>query len=45
MATKRIARWSEEDRKWLASLPPTERETVELLAAHLNATPLEDRAK
>ena len=42
MASRRVAKWSDEDRAWLDRLPPEEREVVLLLAAHLGARPVED---
>ena len=39
VASKRVAEWPEEDREWLALLPPLEREIALLLVAHLDARP------
>ena len=45
MASKRVAEWPEKDQAWLDALSPSEREVVLLLAAHLDARPIEDDDK
>jgi len=42
VASKRVAGWSTKDREWLALLSPPERESVLLLAAHLDASPVRE---
>lgn len=43
MAAKVIAKWPEAEQEWLRSLPPAEREFVELLVAHFQAWPQEEQ--
>lgn len=45
MASKKAAQWSEEDRDWLGSLPPSEREVALQLAAYLDARPIDEDEK
>ena len=41
VADKRIARWPEDERKWLARLTEAEQEVVRVFVAHLDARPQE----